>query len=69
MNYKNKVFHLLNPNLVTIKELNNALSKYEFPIEFVSPTEFNRFIQEDDNLNYLQNFITDLNNTRKVVSK
>ena len=66
MNYRNKVFHLLNPNLVTITELNNALSKYEVSIEFVSPTEFNRFIQEDDNLNYLQNFITDLNNTRKL---
>ena len=32
----------------------------------MSPTEFNKFIQEDDNLNYLQNFITDLNNTRKL---
>ena len=64
--YENKVFHLLNPNLTTITDLNNALSKYEVPIEFVSPTEFNRFIQEDDNLNYLQNFITDLNNTRKL---
>ena len=66
MNYKNKVFHLLNPNLVTITQLNAALSKYKAPINFVSPTEFNKFIQKDDNLNYLQNFITDLNNTKKL---
>lgn len=66
MNYKNKVFHLLNPNLITITELNDALKKYNVKIDFVSPTEFSRFIHEDDNLNYLQNFITDLNNTKKL---
>ena len=62
MGYENKVFHLLNPNIVTIQDLLPILNKYNSSIDFVSEKEFAKFIQKEDNSNYLQNFITDLNN-------
>ncbi len=66
ISYKNKVFHLLNPNIITIKDLLPILNKYNLKIDFISEKEFTKFIQKDDNANYLQNFITDLNNSTKL---
>lgn len=64
--YENKVFHLLNPNLISITELISALLNYNINISFITPTEFNKFIHNDENVEYLENFITDLNNSNKL---
>lgn len=66
MTYKNKVFHLLNNNLISIKQLISVLNKYNMNIEFISPKEFLSFIHNEKNSNYLENFITDLNNSNTL---
>lgn len=66
MTYSNKVFHLLNPNLVNIYDLTLILNKYEKNMKFISENEFNNFIRNEENNNYLENFITDLNNSTSL---
>lgn len=66
MTYENKIFHLLNPNVIDITELISGLKNYNINIEFISPTEFNKFIHSDANAEHLENFITDLNNSNKL---
>lgn len=66
MTYENKVFHLLNPNLISITELISGLLNYNIDIRFISPSEFNKFIHSDEGAQYLENFITDLNNSNKL---
>ena len=66
MIYKNKVFHLLNKNLVKITQLISELLNYNINVEFISEKEFDDFIHNDDNSNYLENFITDLNNSNSL---
>ena len=63
MVYKNKIFHLENKNLIGITELISALLNYNINIEFISVDEFNTFIHDEKNTEYLENFITDLNNS------
>ncbi len=66
MVYKNKVFHLLNNNLIKISELLAAAENYNINIDFISPEEFDEFIHEEENTHYLENFITDLNNSNML---
>ena len=66
MTYENKVFHLLNPNLINITELISGLQNYNINIDFISPNEFNKFIHSDAGATHLENFITDLNNSNKL---
>ena len=66
MVYKNKVFHLLNKNMIKITQLISELLNYNINVEFISEKEFDDFIHNDDNSNYLENFITDLNNSNSL---
>lgn len=66
MLYKNKIFHLLNQNLISIDNLVALLPEYNQKIDFISENDFLEFIQNNDNANYLQNFITDLNNSLRL---
>lgn len=66
LQYQNKVFHLLNPNLINIRMLIKELSKFGIHIDFVSQVEFNKFIHSDEGAMYLENFITDLNHSTKL---
>ncbi len=66
MTYQNKVFHLLNNNLIKIQKLIFVLNKYGMNIEFITPEEFLNFIHNDANSSYLENFITDLNNSKNL---
>ena len=66
MVYKNKVFHLLNKNFIKITQLISELLNYNINVEFISEKDFDDFIHNDDNSNYLENFITDLNNSNSL---
>ena len=66
MTYENKVFHLLNNNLISITNLIHVLHHYNVNIEFISPDDFLEFIHNEKNHNYLENFITDLNNSKNL---
>lgn len=66
MTYENKVFHLLNNNLISITNLIHVLHHYNVNIEFISPEDFLEFIHNEKNHNYLENFITDLNNSKNL---
>ena len=66
MQYRNKVFHLLNPNTIGISELANELANFDMNIDFISPKEFNKYIRNEISNENLESFITDLNNTNQL---
>jgi len=66
MNYKNKVYHLQNDNLVSIERLNEELKKYRDGIEFVSNVEFLKIATNDKNSHDLDNLITDFANKNEL---
>ncbi len=61
MVYNNKVFHLLNPNLVNVSKLKDILAIYNVNINFVDTKEFDELIRSDEDNKFLENFVTDLN--------
>ena len=66
MQYKNKVFHLLNPNTIGITMLQAELLNFGINIDFISQLEFNKLVHSEKMSPYLENFITDFNNSTKL---
>lgn len=66
MNYKNKVFHLLNTNTIKIEQLINVLNSFDRTIQFVSQDTFNENIKTNVSRDILENFIVDFDHDKNL---
>ena len=66
ISYSNKIFHLLNPNVIDAYDLFSILQNYSIKMNFVSMEKFIANLRTDKYNKYLENFITDFNDSTKL---